>query len=112
MLIFGLEIFNILLWNLNITLELKNVNEILSFVCEFLFEVVNLFSGAWVFKFRDHIEEHRVFVWLFHYLSNFVIQILEKRSCWMVDNIKEWLKTNTSLTNISVEKSDTNDNIG
>jgi len=61
-LIFLLEVFDVLFRDLNIRFELENVDKILSFVGELLFEVVNLFRSSWVFKLVDNVEEHGVLV--------------------------------------------------
>jgi len=76
-----------------------------------LFEVIDLFRSSWVFKLIDNVEEHSVLVRLLHDFSNFVVEISQERSSWMVNDVQEGFKTNTTFTNISVEKTDTNNDV-
>jgi hypothetical protein len=70
-----LKVFNVLLRDLNIGLEFKDVDEVLTFVSEFFFEVINLFWCTWVFELINDVEEHGIFVRLLHDFSNFVVEI-------------------------------------
>ena len=49
-----LEVLDVLLRDLNITLQLQDVNQVLSFVCQFLFEIVNLIGSSGIFNFIQH----------------------------------------------------------
>jgi hypothetical protein len=60
---------------LYIGFEFEDVNEILSLVGEFFFEIVNLFRSSWVFKLVDDVEEHGVLVRLLHDFSNLIVEI-------------------------------------
>jgi hypothetical protein len=84
----------------------------LSLVSELLLEVINLFRCTWVFKLVDDVEEHGVLIRLLHDFSDFVVKIGQKTSSWMIDNVKERFKTNTTFSDISVEETDTNNDIG
>lgn len=67
--------------------------------------------GAWVVKVMEHIEIHCVLIWLFHNVSNLIVQIIYKSSCWVHNDLIEAFKANTAFSNISIEESDTNNNV-
>ena len=73
--------------DLDITLQLEDVDEELSHVGKLLLELVNELSGAWIWQFRKHIEEHSISVRLFHNLSNLLVQIADKSASWMVNDL-------------------------
>lgn len=77
-LVFLLEVLDVLLRDLNITLQLQDVYEVLSFVGELLLEEVNLLGSAWIVQLVDDVEEHGVFVRLLHDFGDFVVQFLEE----------------------------------
>jgi len=77
-LVFLLEVLDVLLRDLNITLQLQDVYEVLSFVGELLLEEVDLLGSAWIVQLVDDVEEHGVFVRLLHDFGDFVVQFLEE----------------------------------
>jgi hypothetical protein len=72
-----LEVINVLLRNLNITLKLKDVNEVLSLVGQLLLVVVDLVWSSWVLHFGKDIEEHGILVRLLHDFSDFIVKVIE-----------------------------------
>jgi len=110
-LIFLLQVLNVLLRNLNVTLELKNVNQVLSLVSELLFKVIDLIWSSWVLEVGKNIEEHSVLIRLLHDFSYLIIEVHEETSSWMIDNVQEWFKANTTFSNISIEQSNTNNDV-
>lgn len=72
-----LQILNVLLRDLNIRLQLKNVDQVLPLVSQLLLEVVNLVWSAGIVQILEHVEEHSVLVRLLHDLSHFVVQITQ-----------------------------------
>lgn len=110
--VFLLQVLNILLGDLNITFQFENVDEILSLVSKFHLEIINLLRSSWIFKLIKDIEEHCVLIRLLHDLCNLVVQIKKQASCWMINNVNERFKTNSSLSNVSVEESNSDDDIG
>lgn len=77
-LVFLLEVLDVLLRDLDITLQLQDVYEVLSFVGELLLEEVDLLGSAWIVQLVDDVEEHGVFVRLLHDFGDFVVQFLEE----------------------------------
>ena len=59
-LILELETLDVLLRDLHITLELKDVDEELPHVGQLLLELLNELRGAWIWQLWQHIEEHGV----------------------------------------------------
>lgn len=57
-----LQVLNILLRNLNIRFELKNVDQVLPLISQLLLEIIDLIWGSRVFQFWEHIEEHGVLI--------------------------------------------------
>jgi hypothetical protein len=75
LLILLLEVVDVLLGDLDITLELEDIDKVLTLVSQLLLVVFNFMHVAWVFKLIDDIEEHGVFVRLLHDFGDFIIQI-------------------------------------
>jgi hypothetical protein len=48
---------------------------------------------------------------LFHDLSDLLVKLMDQGPGCMVDDLVEALKTDTTLTDVSVEESDTNDDV-
>lgn len=106
-----LQVLNVLLGDLDITLKLEDVDKVLSLVGQLLLEQVDLLWGAGVVKFVDDVEEHGVFVGLLHDFGDLIVEILEKGSGGMVDDVEEGLEADTTLSDISVEQTDTDDDV-
>ena len=103
-----LKTFNVLFGDLNVTLEFKNINKELSLVGELLLVVVDELSCTGVRKLREHIEEHGVTIRLFHDFGNFCIQIADQGPCWVVDDLVEAFKTDSTFSNVTVEQPNSN----
>jgi len=76
-----------------------------------LLVVVNKFSCAGVWKLRQYVEEHSVTVRLLHDFSHLSVQFVNQISCWVIDNFVETLKANATFANVTIEKSNANDNV-
>ena len=62
MLVLFLEVLNILLGDLDVTLKLKNVDEVLSLISKLLFEVLDLLESSWVFDVGENVKEHSILI--------------------------------------------------
>ena len=102
-----LEIIDVLLRDLHITFQLKNVDKVLTLIGQLLLEIVDLLHCAWVLKLIQDVKEHGVLVRLFHDLSHLVVEIVQETPGWVINNVQKRLKTNTTLADVTVEKSDT-----
>ena len=84
-----MEVVDVLLGDLDIRLQLQDVNEVLTLVGQLLLEVVNLLHGTWVLQLIEHVEEHGVLIRLLHDLGHLVVEVIQQRSSWMVDDVQE-----------------------
>jgi hypothetical protein len=62
-------------------------------------------------QFFNNVEVHSVAITLFHDLSYFLVKFMDERSGRMVNDLREAFKADSTFSNISVEKSDTNNNV-
>lgn len=107
-----MQSIDVLLGDLHVGLELENVDQELSLVGQLLLIVVDKLSRTRIWQLRQHVEEHSVTVRLLHDLCHFCVQLINQISGRMVNNLVETFETNTSLSNVSIEKSDANHDVG
>ncbi len=67
-------------------------------------------AGAWHIGVND--KEHSVSVRLLHNISYFYVQIVNQVSGGMIDYFIETFKADSSLSNVSIEKTDANNDVG
>lgn len=105
------ELVDVLLGDLHIRLKLEDVNQELSLVGQLLLVVVDWLSCARVGKLGQNVEEHSVTVRLLHDLGDLRVELIDEVSCRVIDDLVEAFKTDTTLSNVSVEQADTDDDI-
>lgn len=110
--VFCLEGLDILLWNLHIWLQLQNINQKLTFVGQLLLVILDDILIARWGKIVVDVEEHSVFIGLLHNVCYLYVQVVDKITSWVINDFLEALKTNSTFTNVSVEKTDSNNDIG
>ena len=96
---------------MHIRLQLKDVDEELTLVCELLLVVVDELDRTGIRQFRQHVEEHGVTVGLLHDLGHLSVKVIDQVSGRMVDNLVEALEANTTLADVTIEEANTNDDV-
>jgi hypothetical protein len=111
LIVLSLKVLDVLFWNLNVTLQLKHINQKLTLICELILVVLDKFISARLRQIIEHVEEHSVLVGLFHYLSYLNIKVIYKSAGRVVNDLVERLKTDTALSNIAVKQANTNNDV-
>ena len=96
---------------MDIRLQLKDVDEELTLVCELLLVVVDELDRTRVRQFGQHVEEHGVTVRLLHDLGHLSVKVINQVSGRMVYNLVEALEADTTLADITIEEANTNDDV-
>jgi hypothetical protein len=107
-----LKTLDVLLGNLNIRLQFKQVNQELTLVSQLLLVHVDDFLAAGCGHVSVHVEEHRVLVRLLHDVGDLHIEVADQVASVVIYDFVERLEAYAALSNVVVEKTDPNHDVG